>query len=102
MSLERDGDDLEIHLAPAGAEPVGPAEVYLVRFLPSAEVAIGGGENAGRDVTYTNIVTDWDTVGHWDGAAPVDLRAEASATTRSRSSCRRRHMGPVLTAAELR
>ncbi len=70
LSLERKGDGLEIHLAPTGDAAVGPAEVYLVRFLPSADVSIGGGENAGRDLTYTNIVTDWDTIAHWDGAGP--------------------------------
>jgi hypothetical protein len=102
VSVERDGDALEIHLAPTGAGPVGPAEVYLVRFLPSAEVAILAGENAGRDVTYTNIVTDWDTVGHWDGAAPVELRAEAVGDDPLAVIVQETHMGPVLTAAELR
>ena len=53
-----------------GAE-TGPADVHLVRFLPSAEVAIEAGENAGRTVTYSNIVTDWETIARWDGTAPV-------------------------------
>ena len=39
-------------------------------------MAIEGGENAGWTVTYTNIVTDWQTIGHWDGtrrsAAPEE------------------------------
>ena len=44
------------------------------------------GENAGRTVTYTNIVTDWETIAHWDGAAPLDMRYEGPATARWRSS----------------
>lgn len=101
IGLERDGDDLSVHLAPTGA-PVGPAEVYLVRFLPSEEVAIGAGENAGHNVTYTNVVTDWQTIGHWDGETPLDLRAEAVGDQPAAVIVQRSRMGPVLTAAELR
>ena len=70
-----------------------------MRFLPSEEVAIEGGENAGRDVTYTNIVTDWETIGHWDGAAPVDLRDEDIGDDPLAVIVQQTHMGPVLTAA---
>ena len=59
VSLEREGDVLEIHLAPIGAA-VGPADVHVVQFIPSREVSIEAGENAGLEMTYTNIVTDWE------------------------------------------
>lgn len=45
-------------------------DVQLVRFLDSATVEIEAGENAGRDITYRNIVTDWNVLGTWDGAQP--------------------------------
>ena len=52
----------------------GPLEfatdVQLVRFLDRATVEITAGENAGRDITYRNIVTDWTVIDAWDGAAP--------------------------------
>ena len=28
----------------------------------------------GSTSTYTNIVTEWETVARWDGLAPLDLR----------------------------
>ena len=44
-------------------------DVQLVRFLDSATVEIMSGENAGREITYRNIVTDWSVLGAWDGVA---------------------------------
>jgi len=102
LSLERDGDTLSIHLAPTGAAAgpgAGPADIHLVRFLPSAEVSIEAGENAGRDVTYSNIVTGWETIARWDGAAPVDMRYEGLEDGPVAVIVQRKHMGPVLTAA---
>ena len=49
------------------------ADIHVVRYIPEQEVAIGGGENAGQTVTYHNIVTDWQTIGQWDGRTPADF-----------------------------
>ncbi len=100
LAVARDGDALAIHVAPTGdAAASGPSEVYLVRYIPSEGVSIEAGENAGRDLTYTNIVTSWDTVAHWDGAAPLDLRYEGLGDDHAAVIVQRSHMGPVLTAA---
>ncbi|MFO1210282.1 MAG: DUF1223 domain-containing protein [Amaricoccus sp.] len=102
VNLARDGDALQVHVAPAGDDPVpGPADVYLVRFIPSEGVSIQGGENAGKEMTYTNIVTDWQTIGQWDGAGPLDLRYDDAGAGPLAVIVQRSHMGPVLTAAEL-
>jgi len=100
LSLEREGDGLAIHLAPIEGGS-GPADVYLVRYIPSQGVAIGGGENAGRTVTYTNIVTDWETVARWDGSSPVDFRYDGVEEGPLAVIMQRSHMGPVPTAAKL-
>jgi hypothetical protein len=102
ITLKREGDMLEVHLEPAGSAEPGPSVVYLVRFIPSEGVDIDAGENAGRSVTYTNIVTDWQTIGEWDGTGPLDLRHEAPGNAPLAVIVQRAHMGPVLTAAELR
>jgi hypothetical protein len=99
LGLERDGDTLRIHLAPAGDGGGGPADIHLVRFRPSAEVAIEAGENAGREVTYTNIVTGWETIARWDGASSVDMRYEGLEDGPVAVIVQGKHMGPVLTAA---
>jgi hypothetical protein len=101
LALERDGDALVVRVAAAGA-PVEAADVHLVRFIPEATIAIEAGENAGREVTYTNIVTDWETIGRWDGSGPLELRYEELGDGPVAVIVQGRHLGPVLTAAELR
>ena len=92
---------LEVHLAPAGAATTGPADVHLVRFTPPSRWRSRAGENAGLDLTYTNIVTEWETVARWDGLAPLDLRLEGEKAGPVAVIVQKAHMGPVLTAAKL-
>jgi hypothetical protein len=98
LDLGRDGDTLSIELTPADP-PTGPADVQVVRFVPAEEVAIGGGENAGRTITYTNIVTDWERVARWDGENPVKLTYDAPGDGPLAVIVQRTHMGPVVAAA---
>ena len=73
-----------------------------MRFIPSEAVSIEAGENAGEHVVYTNIVTDWESIGRWDGASPAELRYEGLGEGPVAVIVQRTDMGPVLTAAELR
>ena len=85
-----------------GAALPGPFDVQLVQFLESAGVDIEGGENAGRNMTYTNIVTDWRTVAHWDGLTPLDLEITDLAPDQPVAVIvQEAGTGPVVTAAEL-
>ncbi|SEW01071.1 hypothetical protein SAMN05444851_0848 [Aliiroseovarius sediminilitoris] len=47
--------------------------VQIVRFLPRAQVDISRGENAGLSITSTNVVTDIQSVGVWDGMEAVEF-----------------------------
>ncbi|WP_232489250.1 DUF1223 domain-containing protein [Rhodobacter amnigenus] len=77
LTLERQGDVLAIR---AVAEPplARGVEVQVVRYIPSATVEIARGENAGRVVTYRNIVTEWAKVGDWAGTAPLEMQVTAA------------------------
>jgi hypothetical protein len=35
-------------------------------------VVIERGENAGKTITYRNVVTEWTVLGDWSGAEPLD------------------------------
>ena len=71
LRLRRDGDRVLIE---ASALPLPhPLEVQVVRYVPEDEVVITGGENAGLVMSYTNIVTSWETLGAWTGEAALDL-----------------------------
>ena len=97
LALEPDGEALTIRLEPR-QDDIGPADVHVVRFVPEEVVAIEAGENAGQTVAYSNIVTDWETIGHWDGAAPLELRYDDAGDGPLAVIVQQSRMGPVLTA----
>jgi hypothetical protein len=74
LTVTREGDRLIIR---AEADPplTEPVRVQLVRYKPKETVTIERGENAGRTITYHNIVTSWDGLGDWAGQAPLELSA---------------------------
>lgn len=76
LRVVRAGDQLRIA---AEADPPLPkgAVVQVVRYMPEATVEIERGENAGRIVTYRNIVTSWEPVADWAGQAPLAMDAPA-------------------------
>lgn len=76
LTIERSGDRVLIR---AVANPALPRAVIvqLVRYQPQQTVEIGGGENQGQIVTYSNIVTDWQRLGEWPGTAPLEIQADA-------------------------
>ncbi|UWQ13496.1 DUF1223 domain-containing protein [Aliiroseovarius sp. M344] len=47
--------------------------VQIVRFMPKAQVEISRGENAGLSITSTNVVTDIQGFGSWDGMETVEF-----------------------------
>ncbi|MDE1569943.1 DUF1223 domain-containing protein [Aquabacter sp. P-9] len=97
VTLTRDKDALVIELPAAkgheatatpksGPGPTGTAhvpvtpeisaDVWVCPVIASQAVSIGRGENAGKTVTYTNIVRGWIRLGPWTGGAAryeVDL-----------------------------
>lgn len=89
---------LSIRAEARGALP-GAVEVQLVRFKPEQTVSIGRGENAGRTITYANIVTDWRMIGRWSGAAPLALTTELSGGDRAAVILQLEGPGAILAAA---
>ncbi len=72
LEAELDGGVLRIEARPTA--PLPPALVVTgVDFLERAEVHIQRGENAGRVMTYTNIVTDMRELGRWNGQGTLRI-----------------------------
>ncbi|GAW33436.1 hypothetical protein RA2_00472 [Roseovarius sp. A-2] len=72
VSLTQEGDT--IHLSARTPEPCPmPLAVHLVRYLPEETVEIERGENAGKTITYVNIVTEMQTLAQWDTLEPLEL-----------------------------
>lgn len=75
LALSRRGNDVEI--TAQAAQGTGPMVVQLVRYAPEQSVSIRRGENAGRDILYSNIVTSWQNLAEWNGRNALSLRTEA-------------------------
>lgn len=75
FSVARQGDHLQI-TAEAKTAGIGDLVVQMVRYIPSESVDIGRGENAGLRISYSNIVTDWQVLGNWDGVTPLSMQAK--------------------------
>jgi len=101
LRLNRNGDALDIE---AEADPPlsHAVLVQLVRYTPSRTVRIENGENAGRTVTYHNIVTTWEMLGLWDGQGVLQLRTNAEGGDPLVVILQETGPGPVLAAARLR
>lgn len=68
-SVGRSGDIVSISV---GAGAGTGADVYLLSFDSRGRVNIGGGENAGRTLGYTNVVRSMRKLGQWRGQ-PLNL-----------------------------
>ena len=102
ITLTRDQGTLNVTLAPvAGIAPAGPMVVQLIRYVPKQSVAIQRGENAGRTIAYTNVVTELRRIGDWDGAAPLALTAPAAGKAGVAVILQHPDMGPIVAAATL-
>lgn len=100
LTLDRQGDRLIIRAGATGAMAQA-AVVQLVRYTDTSTVAIERGENAGKTITYRNIVTSWEEIGRWDGAAPLAM--EATVTGSDAVVVIVQHIGPgaILAAARV-
>lgn len=98
LGVERHGDSVTIRIAPVAGE-VGDVDVQLVTYIPSEDVAIGGGANAGQTVRYTNIVTGWSTVAQWDGASAAEFSLSAVPEGPIAVLVQSSGLGPILNAA---
>ena len=72
MKVVRSGGKLTIS---ATARRAAKYDVKLVSYSKARTTAIKRGENAGKTITYVNVVSDFKTVKKWDGRAPLSLAA---------------------------
>lgn len=73
--------------------------IDLVRYVPRSTVQIEAGENAGHTTTYHNVVTQWTSVGEWDGQVAVEMAFRAEGDDLSAVVVQERGFGAVLAAA---
>lgn len=101
IEVERHGDRLQIEAETANPVNV-PVLVQVVRYAPSARVAIKKGENAGRTVDYSNIVTEWHIIGEWDTRTKLEAEGSIEGDAPVVVILQEKGPGRVLAAARLR
>lgn len=99
VSLTRSGDNVQINAQPGGD---GDYVVQLVRYTPQETVEIRRGENAGRNLSYANIVRSWETIGQWDGRSAFSMVAQAPGAEPVVVIVQHASNGPIVGAAQLR
>ena len=67
ISLKEEGGSLRIRLTPLPGVPENTGSVWVLPTIREVTVAIGGGENRGKTVSYSNVVRGLMRVGSWDG-----------------------------------
>jgi len=76
--------------------------VVLVRYKPRESVKIRRGENAGKQLSYANIVTEMDVLRGWDMRAPLKLRVDIRGPERAALFVQAQGHGPIMAAARLK
>ena len=101
FSATRKGKMLEIRASSVVKEN-DDMILQLARYMPTATVAIGRGENAGRTITYHNIVRDLSEIGTWDGRMPLSMDVEVEGDEPMVVLLQKAKYGPILAAARIR
>lgn len=101
LDVARNGDRLTIELS---SETSGrdPMVVQVVRYSPKETRNIKRGENAGRTLSYHNIVTSWEEVGTWNGRRDKTISTRVPGDEPVVVIVQREGFGPIMAAAEIR
>ena len=87
----------------ASAQPVGGADVWLVRYDPrTLNVEIGAGENSGVNIAHRDVVRDIVRLGGWAGTAQTyAVPSGGDPAWRAAILVQGKNGGPILSAKKL-
>jgi len=100
LDAQRTPDGVEIGVAPR-SRIEGPFDIHIVHYMPVSNVAIEGGENVGKTISYTNIVTDWTTVARWNGVQAGEFHVPGVRSGPAVIIVQAAGIGPVVAVMEL-
>jgi hypothetical protein len=67
VRLSLSGKQIHVSVAPSKVSSVTHGEVWICSISKAVPIAIGRGENRGREITYHNVVRNLLKVGDWNG-----------------------------------
>ncbi|MBO6898876.1 MAG: DUF1223 domain-containing protein [Shimia sp.] len=99
LSITREGNQLRIK---ASASKQAPMQVHVIRYKEAEKVSIKRGENAGRVLTYSNIVFEWETVKNWNGRNDLSTNVPVTGDAPIVVLIQHENGGPIETAARIK
>lgn len=100
VQLQRSGSTVTVRASGQGSLP--NMVVQLATYSPKEVVDIGRGENAGRTLTYHNVVRKIAPIGSWNGQGTFSASANVGADEPVVVLVQAGKAGPILGAARLR
>ena len=100
VTARRAGDQVLIS-AQASGSSAGPMDVLLVRYTELSDVKITRGENAGRHLSYANVVQSWERVAEWSGQTTLSVEAGLSGDAPAVVLIQAAGTGPIVAATRL-
>ncbi|WP_299428522.1 thioredoxin family protein [uncultured Shimia sp.] len=99
LAITRDGNQLRINAKTAQPKPM---QVHVIRYKQAEKVSIKRGENAGRLLTYANIVSEWETVKDWNGRGDLSTNVRVKGDAPIVVLIQQKNGGPIETAARIK
>ena len=100
IDLARNGNQVVISADARGNVP--DMVVQVVTYMPEATVKIRRGENAGRTITYHNVVRDLVTLGSWNGQGEYKATARVPSDMPVVVLVQAKGAGPIMGASRLK
>ncbi|MDG1529853.1 MAG: DUF1223 domain-containing protein [Paracoccaceae bacterium] len=98
LNITANGTSIDV-MATSDTRIRGGAEIVVVRYTPKQTVDILRGENAGRKLTYNNIVTSLERVAKWDGRRDFTMNFNPKGNEPVVVMVQEANHGPILAAA---
>lgn len=102
LEVQRNGGRVTLTLVPRVELGNDPITIQIARYVPAQSVEITRGELAGHHLEYTNIVSDLQQVGLWDGQESLEMTIEYPGDLPGAVLVQKGPFGPVLAARVVR
>ena len=100
LTLSTSGNTLNIQVS-ANVSGLPAAEIFLVRVIPEATTSIRRGENAGKTISYVNVVEEMMWIADWNGRSNIDVGASLDSDSQYVILIQAKDFGPILGAQNL-
>lgn len=102
VKAQKTGGQLTVNVTPllASVAQGKPLTIHLVQYSPKQQVKITRGENAGRTISYANVVFGWKVLGEWNGRENATFKAKLDHDLPAVVMVQRAGPGPILAAAK--